>query len=917
MYKLVYKKWIKTIFDHTISLRERMFRVVTAITMISLTFILLMGGQLSNIIILAGSLLFMSIVVKYSIQKQSINTGATLIVIWLLMIFPVSFFTPGGIYGGASEWFVICFIYISLTLKGRRMPVFFLLCAAETLLCYYISFHSPAYVAQTSPDYSYFGAANAVILAGVLTSILLLFQNHLYEEEYKLSEKQKKEIEELNQAENNFFSSMSHEIRTPINTIIGLNEMTLREDVPSEIEENARNIQAASKILLSLINDILDLSKIKSGKMEIVNASYETGELFSEIVNMIWIKAKEKGLDFRLRIDPSIPSMLCSDEVRIKQILINLLNNAVKYTSKGSVTLSVRCERLTLNRVRVCYSVEDTGLGIKKENMPYLFNAFKRVDEKKNRHIEGTGLGLNIVRQLVELMDGKISVNSVYTKGSTFLVELEQDIVNDTELGTFTLASRTKIHERKQYKQSFEAPDAHLLIVDDNEMNLLVARKLLSDTKIQIDTAPSGAECLKMTQNQHYDGILMDHLMPEMDGIKCFHALQTQPGGLCQDVPVIALTANAGSDNQQLYRKEGFSGYLAKPVSGTLLEAAVLRILPKELVTLTEESELSEIGKDILLFEQTKKMSIMVTTDSVCDLPQSLKDEFGISVCPYYVCTDQGRFLDENELWPDELLAHIMQGNDGFSQPPDVEDYERFFAEKLTDAQNVIHITMAKHVSDGYEHAVEAAKSFENVTVIDSGHLSSSMGLAALYAASMAENHATKDEIVETINKLSHQISSAFIVDSTQMLCQAGKIPKYVKTLCDTLLLHPIIVLRKSKMTVGSMAVGNFTRMAKHYVRRIFANAANIDRRILFITYAGMDDQKLRYIQSLVNQYCPFERVYLQKASSAISSNCGPGSFGLLFMKKNDAVISFAQMAHSQTAQTAQATQTTAQNEPS
>ena len=191
---------------------------------------------------------------------------------------------------------------------------------------------------------------------------------------------------------------------------------------------------------------------------------------------------------------------------------------------------------------------------------------------------------------------------------------------------------------------------------------------------------------------------------------------------------MVALTANAGSDNQLLYRKEGFSGYLAKPVSGALLEAAVLSILPKELVRLNEEVRQSDIDKDILIFEQVKRRSILVTTDSVCDLPEALKKEFGISVCPYYVCTDEGRFLDEEELRPDELLIHIAEGRKGYSQPPEVEDYERFFAEKLTEAQNVIHITMAKHVSEGYNNALEAAKSFENVTVIDSGHLSSSMG---------------------------------------------------------------------------------------------------------------------------------------------------------------------------------------------
>ena len=891
----MFKKWLELIFDHKISLRERMFRVATGICMVALLFILPMGRNLFNILILVLSLIAIALTVKFSIQKKCINMGATFISVLFLILFPLSFFSAGGFYSGMPEWFVLCFVYISITLEGRRKAIFFLLCTAETLLCYYIAYYFPESVAQNTQRHTFFDSANSVIMVGALTSVLLLFLNRLYEEENELSKQQKKEIEELNKAENHFFSSMSHEIRTPINTIIGLNEIILRGDISDDVAENARNIQGASKMLLTLINDILDLSKIKSGKMDIVNVSYETGALFSEIVNMIWIKAKEKGLDFQLHVDSSIPSMLCGDEVRIKQVLINLLNNAVKYTSEGSVSLSVRCERLTLNRVRVWYSVEDTGLGVKKENIPYIFNAFKRVDEEKNRHIEGTGLGLSIVHQLVELMGGEISVNSVYTKGSVFIVMLEQDIIEDEALGTFTLSSRTKIHDTEQYQQSFEAPEAHILVVDDNEMNLMVVRKLLSETKIQIDTVASAAECLKLTLIQHYDGILMDHLMPEMDGIACLHALRAQPGGLCQDTPVIALTANAGSDNQLLYRKEGFSGYLAKPVSGALLEAAVLSILPKELVELNEEINQAEIGKDVLIFEQAKRRSLIVTTDSVCDLPDSLKKEFDIHVCPYYVCTEEGRFLDEVELGADELLEHISSGKVGFSQAPTEEDYERFFAERLTEAQNIIHITMAKHVSQGYENALEAAKSFENVTVIDSGHLSSSMGLSVLYAAYMAEKHVPKTEIIKTVKKLRRYISSAFIIDSTHMMCHAGRIPKRIQVLCDTLLLHPIIVLRKSKMVVGSMEMGGFTHVAKRYVRKIFLDVRNIDRRILFITYAGMNDDMLQYLQDLVRQYCPFERVYLQKASSAIASNCGPGSFGLLFMKKNDVAISFSE----------------------
>ena len=887
------KKWFAIITDHRISLRERMFRIVTGVCMIALIFTLPMGRSVLNIVLLVLGLIAMALIVKYSIRRKRIQAGATAIAVLLLSLFPITFFSAGGFYSGVPEWFVLCFIYVCITLQGRRMAVFFGLCTVETMICYGIAYYYPRIAIPNVHNNSFFDSAFSMIMVGLLTSILLMFLNRMYEEENALSQRQKKEIEELNRAENHFFSSMSHEIRTPINTIIGLNEIILREDISDEVAENARNIQGASKLLLSLINDILDISKIKSGKMEIVNVSYETGALFSEIVNMIWIKAKEKGLEFKLHVDSSIPSMLCGDEVRIKQILINLLNNAVKYTSEGSVTLSIRCERQSVNRVRVWYSVEDTGQGVKKENIPYIFNAFRRVDEEKNRYIEGTGLGLSIVHQLVELMGGEISVNSVYTKGSKFIVRLDQDIIDDQELGTFTLASRSKVHEGEPYRQSFEAPDAHILVVDDNDMNLMVVTKLLAETQIQIDTASSGAECLRLTQDHRYDCILMDHMMPEMSGIECLHALRVQPAGLCLDVPVVALTANAGSDNQMLYRKEGFSGYLAKPVSGALLEAAVLSILPKALVRLNEEVQQSEIEKDILIFEQAQRRSVLVTTDSVSDLPECLRKEFGISVCPYYVSTDEGRFLDLEEMQPDELLMHMAGGRKGASQPPEVEDYERFFAEKLTEAQNIIHITMAKHVSEGYQNALEAAKSFENVTVVDSGHLSSSMGLAVLCAAYMAEHHAGKEEIVETVKRMEHFISSAFIINSTHMMCQSGRIPKRIQILCDALLLHPVLELKKSRMVVSRMEMGNFSHVAKRYIRRTLQDSRNIDRRILFITYSGMDEKKLQYIQSLVRQCCPFERVYLQKASSAIASNCGAGSFGLLFLRRDDAAVPF------------------------
>jgi len=885
----VLRKFLQPILDDKVNLQERIFRLIAGIGVIALVLMLLSklftGENISNLLVLTGCILCIILSGAFFVRKNKVNLGATVVAILLVVFLPLNFFMAGGMYGGAPLWFVFVFVYISLTLYGIRRLVFLLLGAAEAVSCYYVSFYYPEYIMQHTLSMAYLDSVLSVILVGALASVMILFQNRIYQEENRISNRQKKEIEELNKAENHFFSSMSHEIRTPINTIIGLNEMILRSEVSDDIAENARNIQGASKMLLTLINDILDLSKIESGKMDIVKVPYETGALFSEIINMIWIKARQKGLEFHLDVDSSMPSMLCGDEVRIKQILINVLNNAVKYTKEGSITLLVRCERKAEDKVKVYYSVKDTGQGVKKEDIPYLFNAFHRVDEKKNRHIEGTGLGLSIVKQLVNLMGGEISVNSVYTKGSTFLITLEQEIVDETELGIFTLESRMRKQSKAHYKQSFEAPEARLLIVDDNSMNLMVAKKLLSDTKIKIDTAESGEECLKMTQTKHYDGILMDHLMPGMDGIECLHAIRTQTAGLCREVPVIALTANAGSENQLLYRKEGFNGYLAKPVSGALLEAAVIKILPKEMVLLNEDAMQSELGKDVLVFDQRKRVPLMVTTDSVCDLPEGMAKRLGISVNPYFVCTEHGRFLDGRELETDDLLDYLYKGKKGASKAPDVSHYESFFAEKLTEAQNIIHIAMAEHASEGYGHACEAAKSFENVTVIDSGHLSSGMGLAALYAAYMVGQNASSQEIVQKVESLKNDICTSFIVNNTQMLYRGGRVSKEIHVLCNTLLLHPVIVLQKSRMTVGGIRMGSFRHVSKQYIRAALRNAKEIDRRILFLTYAGMDEKSLEEIQEMIREYCPFDKIYLQKASSAIACNCGAGSFGLLFMK--------------------------------
>lgn len=888
---MILKKLHRIIGDNNMDIQERLFRILVLIglfgLLVGITAGIISGESIVNNVAMIIALLFFATVTYISIRFHKIQTGAVImgsIIIYVVM--PFNFVTTGGIYGGAPIWCLFGMFYVCLVIGGKIKYVLITSGFIVYAVLYYIAYRYPSLIVQHTVEMAYTDSLATLAIVTVIICGMILYQNAIYRMENAIAKKQKKEIEELNHMQNRFFSSMSHEIRTPINTIIGLNEMILRETDSDEVAADAGNIQSASKMLLTLINDILDMSKIESGKMDIVPVSYDVGAMLSDIVNMIWVRAREKGLEFHIDIDRTMPSQMFGDEVRIKQVLINVLNNAVKYTSEGSVTLSIQCKRTDGGRVQVIYSVTDTGMGIKKENIPYLFSAFKRVDEEKNRYIEGTGLGLSIVKQLVELMGGDIAVNSVYTKGSVFVITIPQEIVGENEIGELDLETRHAINARKHYKQSFEAPNAHILVVDDNETNLLVVEKLLRDTKVKIDTVTSGAECLKKTLQIRYDVIFMDHLMPVMDGIECFHALRTQTGGLNQDTAVVALTANAGGENQTLYRREGFDGYLLKPVSGAQLEAELLRLLPRELVKMTNTEELVGVVETPVLAHR-KKLSIMISTDSVCDLPKRLVEKYKIAVMPYKVITEGGEFLDGVETETDGLLSYIGEhGKRVRSEAPETADYTAYFAEQLTKAQYIIHITMAKNVSHGYANALEASKMFDNVIVVDSGHLSSGMGLMVLQAADCAAGGLSADAIVSKMEYMKSRVRTSFIVDSTEYLARSGRISEKINKFCSALMLHPIIVLKKSSMKVGAIRIGKRSYVWKKYINSVLNSVGEIDKNTLFITHAGLTNDELKDIEEQVKSRVVFENVIYQKASPAISTNCGPGSFGLLFTLK-------------------------------
>ncbi len=398
-------------------------------------------------------------------------------------------------------------------------------------------------------------------------------------------EKAKIEAETANRAKSQFLARMSHEIRTPINAVMGMNEMILRESSEENVCQYAHNVKNSSALLLNIINDILDSSKIESGMMEIIPVEYQLGNLLNDLYNMMSLKANEKGLALEFIIDKNIPRGYLGDDKRIRQILINLLSNAVKYTVKGTVTLELTYKTDNGNAV-LHYAVKDTGIGIKEENIEKLFGEFQRIEELRNRNIEGTGLGMPIVYKLLSLMDSKLNVESEYGKGSTFSFDLVQKITDSTPLGDFLIKYEKDIPASAN--ENFIAPDARILVVDDNNMNLKVFTNLLKKTQIQISEAESGIQCIDMVKNNSFDIIFLDHMMPGMDGIETLHRLREDK--LCEGVPVIMLTANAIVGDREKYISEGFADFLSKPIDPEKLDKMVLYYLNQKHKNIITES---------------------------------------------------------------------------------------------------------------------------------------------------------------------------------------------------------------------------------------------------------------------------------------------------------------------------------------
>ena len=442
-----------------------------------------------------------------------------------------------------------------------------------------------------------------------------LIVRKLQDEKTQALEKALHMEEEANKMKSAFLANMSHEIRTPINAIIGMGTMITRESKEQSTKRYARDIRNASKTLLALINDILDFSKIESGNLELVMGEYDLGVLVNDLVNMIQPKADDKKLDFIVNVDENIPKMLYGDDVRIEQIIINILNNAVKYTHQGSVTFNMGYEKVSEDQIELKVSITDTGIGIKEEDIEKLFSPYQRFDEQRNKKVEGTGLGMSITKSLLEKMNSVLNVTSVYGKGSTFAFTILQSVCGEGVIGNFK--ENNDFGDRESEIEKFHAKEAIILVVDDVEMNLIVAKNLLKRIQVQIDTASSGTEAIEMAKNRKYDIIFMDAMMPGLSGEESMQRIR-QECKINWETPIIVLTANAIKGAREEYIEAGFDDYLSKPVDAKLLEEMVGRYIPNE-KKLSEKQILEAEERDLADDNAKEASETNVAVDKVAD----------------------------------------------------------------------------------------------------------------------------------------------------------------------------------------------------------------------------------------------------------------------------------------------------------
>ena len=571
------------VFSEELPLEHKIFNLVMFFGIIAeiaaIIINIIAGVSVMAIFGVTGMLIITAITFGICIRMKLSRSIILIVLIFICdILFPLIFFAKGGINGGVTGFFVLCIILNFLLLRGKLCLILVLVHTAVMIGCYLLSRYFPSLVIPLSNESSrYIDVIHAIVLAGFLSGFLIKFQIRIYERE-------REKAEAATRAKADFLANISHEIRTPLNAIIGLGELELGKTLPPDTVANLEKIHNSGMSLLHIINDLLDISKIESGRFELITDTYYTSSLINDTANLNIIRIGSKPITFQLDIDEKLPRNLFGDELRIRQILNNLLSNAFKYTREGLVWLKIRSVPIQsekdLGRINLVCTIEDTGMGIREDDLKKLFSAYNQVDVKSNRHIEGTGLGLSICKNLVELMGGTITVRSEYGKGSAFTVSIPQAVSDSAPLGSEmakNLASFRYNAEKKEWRNFIRnpMPYAKVLVVDDVSTNLDVAKGMLMLYGMSIECASSGKEAIRKVREERvkYDAIFMDHMMPEMDGIEAVRIIRNEiTSDYAHNVPIIALTANAIIGNEKLFLENGFNDFLSKPIDMTKLD---------------------------------------------------------------------------------------------------------------------------------------------------------------------------------------------------------------------------------------------------------------------------------------------------------------------------------------------------------
>jgi DegV family protein with EDD domain len=873
-----------------LSTRESLFRVIVIVGqvlgLVALVESLLNTGLNLMALVQLVEIALLGIAAFVTFKLKKLKVG--IIIEWIALNaiqFPCSFFLSGGTNGGAAIWFVLGFLYVFIMFEGKKLVVYAILNGLLDVAVYGLAYFD---VLQVTPMASksavYMDSLFGAIAVGCACGIIVRFQIRLYQAERELAKKQNVELEHAAQAQSTFFASMSHEIRTPINSIIGLNEMIRRKSDNEEIAHYVENVQTSGKILLELVNDILDYAQLEQNRMKIVCEEYSTVDMFRGVIQMMSIRMQEKSLKFEIAIDPGIPQKLIGDEKRVEQILINLLTNAVKYTNEGFVRLSAFAESTDGNQVNITFSVQDTGIGIRKENLEKLYQAFERVEGVQTSRTEGSGLGLAITKQLLSLMDGNISVDSVYTKGTTFTATFRQEIADAQAIGHVDF-QKDLGNTKDKYVPLFEAPEARILLVDDNSMNAFVMKELLSATKIQLETAASGQECLARTAEKYYHIILMDYMMPDMNGAEALKEIRRQPNGLCKDTPVILLTANSAMDADRIMKEAAFDHFIEKPIKVEQLEKDLLRFLPESLIE-QRNGIAGEADEEHPFDTYARRKRICITSDTVGDLPGSYLEKLDIQIVPLYIRTDKGRFADTREIDSDNMLQYLTDKSSyARADSVSVEEYEQFYADRLTEAENVVHISMGEHSGRSYGVAVAAAAGFDHVHVIDSGQISCGQGLLVIYAAQLVRDGVDLEELIGKIEEFKTRIRTHFMMPNVNVFYQNGYTSRLTAKLFGLMHARPAISMRRSRVQISGAYFGSLNSAWKKFIRMHLLGKSSIDTSVVYITYTNLTAQQQEFIRKEILKQVPFAQVIMQKSSFSAACNAGIRTMGFAYLK--------------------------------